>query len=173
MGSDTGGSIRQPAAFCGIVGLKPTYSRVSRYGLIAFASSLDQIGPLTRTVEDCTLITKVIAGPDSRDSILSPQPVPDYLKEMRAEKKSIKAAFLKDEMLEGINRDVKNAYHDILNLLEDLGAELYEMDFPSWNYALACYYIIATSEASSNLARYDGVRYGFRDSESDSLKKCT
>lgn len=170
LGSDTGGSIRQPASFCGVVGLKPTYSRVSRYGLVAFASSLDQIGPLTQTVEDCALLTQAIAGHDSRDSTLTTQKVPLYLKEMKESLKSIKAAYMSEEMIEGIDQDVKETYYRTIDSLEDMGGELYEMDFPSWKYALACYYIIAPSEASSNLARYDGIRYGFRHPESKSLK---
>jgi aspartyl-tRNA(Asn)/glutamyl-tRNA(Gln) amidotransferase subunit A len=171
LGSDTGGSVRQPAAFCGVVGLKPTYSRVSRYGLVAFASSLDQIGPLTRTVEDNALLTQIIAGPDSQDSTVSCQPVPDYRREMRRELPSLKAAYLKDEVLEGINPEVKETYYRALSVLEETGAELREMDFPSWEYALACYYLIAPSEASSNLARYDGVRYSFRHPRYSNLKE--
>ncbi len=170
LGSDTGGSVRQPAAFCGVVGLKPTYSRVSRYGLIAFASSLDQIGPLTQTVEDCALLTQMIAGPDAIDSTLSSQPVPDYPAEMREELKSIKVAYLKENAMSGVDAEVRQMYSDILRALEDMGAELYEMDFPSWEYGLACYYILAPSEASSNLARYDGVRYGFRHPEAKNLR---
>ncbi len=171
LGSDTGGSVRQPAAFCGVVGLKPTYSRVSRYGLVAFASSLDQIGPLARTVEDCALLTQVIAGQDGKDSTLSSLPVPDYLKEMKEGLKPIKAAYLKGEFIEDIDPEVRQIYLNVLGLLEEMGAELLQIDFPSWEYALACYYLIAPSEASSNLARYDGVRYGFRHPSSDSLKE--
>ncbi len=171
LGSDTGGSVRQPAAFCGLVGLKPTYSRVSRYGLVAFASSLDQIGPLTRTVEDNALLTQIIAGSDSKDSTVSSQPVPDYRKEMRRELRSPKAAYLKDKVLEGIDPEVKDKYYQALSVLEETGAELREMDFPSWEYALACYYLIAPSEASSNLARYDGVRYSFRHPRYSNLKE--
>jgi aspartyl-tRNA(Asn)/glutamyl-tRNA(Gln) amidotransferase subunit A len=171
LGSDTGGSVRQPAAFCGVVGLKPTYSRVSRFGLVAYASSLDQIGPLTRTVEDCALLLQVIAGQDGRDSTLSSQPVPDYLKEMKEGLKSIKAAYLKEDVIKAIDPEVKQLYLNVLGLLEEMGAELLEMDFPSWEYALACYYLIAPSEASSNLARYDGVRYGFRHPSAENLKE--
>lgn len=170
LGSDTGGSVRQPAAFCGIVGLKPTYSRVSRYGLVAFASSLDQVGPLARTVEDCALLTQVIAGQDGKDSTLSSLPVPEYSNEMRRGLKLIRAAYLKEERLEGIDPEVKKTYIKTLKLLEDAGAELYGMSFPSWEYALPCYYVIAPCEASSNLARYDGVRYGFRHPRSSGLK---
>jgi len=171
LGSDTGGSIRQPAAFCGLVGLKPTYSRVSRYGLVAFASSLDQIGPLTKTVEDNALLTQIIAGADPQDSTSSSLPVPDYKKEIREELLSIKAAYLKEEALEDINSEVKDFYYRTLNAMEDIGAELREMDFPSWKYALPCYYITAPSEASSNLARYDGVRYSFRHPRYSNLQE--
>jgi len=171
LGSDTGGSVRQPAAFCGVVGLKPTYSRVSRYGLVAFASSLDQIGPLTKTVEDCALLTQVISGPDGRDSTLADRPVPDFSKEMKEKLGPFKAAHLKEKLIEKIDPEVKNIYWKTLNSLQDLGGELIEMDFPSWEYALPCYYIIAPSEASSNLARYDGVRYGYRHPEYSNLRE--
>jgi aspartyl-tRNA(Asn)/glutamyl-tRNA(Gln) amidotransferase subunit A len=171
LGSDTGGSIRQPAAFCGVVGLKPTYSRVSRYGLVAYASSLDQIGPLTRTVEDCAILTQVISGPDGKDSTLADRPVPDFPKEMNEARGPFKVAYLKEKLIEKIDPDVKNIYWKTLNSLKELGGELIEMDFPSWEYALPCYYIIAPSEASSNLARYDGVRYGFRAPEYANLRE--
>jgi len=171
LGSDTGGSIRQPAAFCGLVGLKPTYGRVSRYGLVAFASSLDQIGPLTQTVEDCALLTQIIAGFDSKDSTSSPLSVPDYRQEMKQGLASIRVAYLKESLLKGIDPEIKDAYKKTLKILEKIGAELHEIDFPSWEYALACYYIIAPSEASSNLARYDGARYGWRHPQSSSLKE--
>jgi aspartyl-tRNA(Asn)/glutamyl-tRNA(Gln) amidotransferase subunit A len=171
LGSDTGGSVRQPAAFCGVVGLKPTYSRVSRYGLVAFASSLDQIGPLTRTVEDCAFLTQMIAGHDPCDSTSSAQPVPDYQRKMKETLNPVKAAYLGEKMLEGIDLEVKDIYSKTLQLLEESGAQLYENNFPLWEYALPCYYIIAPSEASSNLARYDGVRYGFRDPEYSNLKE--
>jgi len=171
LGSDTGGSIRQPAAFCGLVGLKPTYGRVSRYGLIAFASSLDQIGPLTLTVEDCAWLTQVIAGFDAKDSTSSPRPVPDYREEIKQDLTSIKVAYLKEAMIKGIDPEIKDAYEKMLKIIEEMGGELFEIDFPSWEYALACYYIIAPSEASSNLARYDGVRYGWRHQQSSTLKE--
>jgi aspartyl-tRNA(Asn)/glutamyl-tRNA(Gln) amidotransferase subunit A len=171
LGSDTGGSIRQPGAFCGVVGLKPTYSRVSRYGLVAFASSLDQIGPLTRTVEDNALLTQIIAGPDPQDSTISSRPVPDYQREMREELPLVKAAYLKEKVLENIDPEVKDSYYRSIDTLEETGAELVEMDFPSWEYALACYYLIAPSEASSNLARYDGVRYSFRHTRYSNLRE--
>jgi len=171
LGSDTGGSVRQPAAFCGVIGLKPTYGRVSRYGLVAFASSLDQIGPLTRTVEDCAFLTQIIAGHDLCDSTSSAQPVPDYQEEMKERLNPIKAAYLGEKILEGIDLEVKDIYYKTLQLLEESGAQLFEKEFPLWKYALPCYYIIAPSEASSNLARYDGVRYGFRDPDYSNLRE--
>ncbi len=171
LGSDTGGSVRQPAAFCGVVGLKPTYGRVSRYGLIAFASSLDQIGPLARTVEDCAVLTQVISGPDGRDSTLADLSVPDFPREMNEKLGSFRVAHLKDRLLEKVDPEVKDIYGKTLAGLEELGGELIEMDFPSWAVALPCYYIIAPSEASSNLARYDGVRYGYRHPEYSNLQE--
>ena len=171
LGSDTGGSVRQPASFCGVVGLKPTYSRVSRYGLVAFASSLDEIGPLTKTVEDCALLTRVISGPDGRDSTLADQPVPDFSKAVKKRLGPFKAAHLKDKLIGKIDPDVKAVYLKTLNILQELGGEFIEMDFPVWEYALPCYYIIAPSEASSNLARYDGVRYGYRHPEYSNLRE--
>jgi len=170
LGSDTGGSVRQPAAFCGIVGLKPTYSRVSRYGLVAFASSLDQIGPLAGSVEDCALMAQVIAGHDPQDSTSSTAPVPDYCGELAKGCAGIRVARLKEELLIGIDPEVREAYDKVLQILGDSGADIVEKDFPSWEYALPCYYIIAPSEASSNLARYDGVRYGFRNPRYENLK---
>ncbi|MFB0566321.1 MAG: Asp-tRNA(Asn)/Glu-tRNA(Gln) amidotransferase subunit GatA [Candidatus Aminicenantaceae bacterium] len=171
LGSDTGGSVRQPAAFCGVVGLKPTYSRISRYGLVAFASSLDQIGPITKTVEDNAILTQVISGLDPKDSMSSPLTVPDYQREIKEEIALIKVAFLKEKFIKDIDSEVRDRYFMTLRFLEEAGAELHEMDFPYWEYALACYYIIATSEASSNLARYDGVRYGFRHRRYSNLKE--
>ncbi|MBS3818220.1 Asp-tRNA(Asn)/Glu-tRNA(Gln) amidotransferase subunit GatA [bacterium] len=171
LGSDTGGSIRQPAAFCGLVGFKPTYGRVSRYGLIAFASSLDQIGPITKTVEDSAFLTQLIAGRDPQDSTSSSHPVPQYPEEMKKDLKSMRVGYLKQEMLEGIDPEVKEIYSHSLGYLEDLGAELQELSFPVWKYGLFCYYIIAPCEASSNLARYDGVRYGFRHNKAPDLSQ--
>lgn len=162
LGSDTGGSVRQPAAFCGIVGLKPTYGRVSRYGLIAFASSLDQIGPMTRSVRDCALVTQVIAGFDPRDSTSAELPVPDFLSELESPCRSLKIAFLGESSLKGLNPEVAENYHLVQQIVSSLVSEITILDFPSWEIALPCYYIIAPSEASSNLARYDGVKYGFR-----------
>lgn len=171
LGSDTGGSIRQPAAFCGLVGLKPTYGRVSRYGLVAFASSLDQIGPLARTVEDCALIAQIIAGHDPLDSTSSPDPVPSYFEELKEKIKPSRVGFCDEKMLAAAHPEVKEAFFGVLRLLEEEGFKLEEMAFPSWEYALPCYYIIAPSEASSNLARYDGVRYGFRVARYSNLKE--
>ncbi|MGB9837041.1 MAG: Asp-tRNA(Asn)/Glu-tRNA(Gln) amidotransferase subunit GatA [Candidatus Saccharicenans sp.] len=162
LGSDTGGSVRQPAAFCGVVGLKPTYGRVSRYGLVAFASSLDQVGPLARSVEDCALLTAVISGYDRRDSTTVTNPVPDYVAELGKKPEAKKVGVLAESELKGINEEVAGNYFSVLKKLREEGWEIEEMNFPSWKYALPCYYIIAPSEASSNLARYDGVRFGLR-----------
>ena len=162
LGSDTGGSIRQPAGFCSVVGFKPTYGRVSRYGLVAFASSLDQIGPLTRDVTDCALVMNAIAGHDSRDSTSAPQPVPDYTKCLNADLKGIRIGVPKEYFVEGMQAEVAAAIEAAVKQLEELGAEIdREVSLPHTPYALAVYYIIAPSEASANLARYDGVKYGF------------
>ena len=162
LGSDTGGSIRQPAGFCSIVGLKPTYGRVSRYGLVAFASSLDQIGPLTRDVTDCALVLNGIAGYDKRDSTSVPQPVPDYTKSLIPDLKGLKLGIPKEYFVEGMQTEVALAMKAAVSKLEELGAQIdWDVSLPSTPYALAVYYIIAPSEASANLARYDGVKYGF------------
>ena len=162
LGSDTGGSIRQPAALCGIVGLKPTYGRVSRYGLIAFASSLDQIGPFGKDVEDCAIMMGAIAGYDPMDSTSADVPVPDYVAEMKKSVKGLKVGIPKEFFPEGMNREVSVAVKDAIAKLQNLGAEIVEVSLPSSPYGLAAYYVLAPSEASSNLARYDGVRYGMR-----------
>ncbi|EDP74201.1 glutamyl-tRNA(Gln) amidotransferase, A subunit [Hydrogenivirga sp. 128-5-R1-1] len=162
LGSDTGGSIRQPAAFCGVVGLKPTYGRVSRYGLVAFASSLDQIGPITRTVEDSAIILNVIAGKDERDSTSRNIPVPDFTKAIGKDIKGIKIGIPKEFFSEGLDQQVKEAVLSAAKQLEKEGAEIVEISLPTAKYAIEAYYIIAPSEASSNLARFDGVRYGYR-----------
>ena len=162
LGSDTGGSIRQPAALCGIVGLKPTYGRVSRYGLIAFASSLDQVGPFGKDVEDCALMLGAISGHDSMDSTSADIPVPDYGTEMRKGIKGLKVGIPKEFFPEGMNREVSVAVKDAIAQLQKLGAEPVEVSLPASPYGLAAYYVLAPSEASSNLARYDGVRYGLR-----------
>ena len=168
LGSDTGGSIRQPASFCGVVGLKPTYGRVSRYGLIAFASSLDQIGPLTKDVTDAALLMNVIAKHDKKDSTSADIKTPDYRKSLVRNVKGLKIAVPKELMGEGIEENTKKAVLEALKTLEKLGATYKEVSLPSLKYALATYYIIAPAEASSNLSRYDGVHYGFRsDKQSD------
>ncbi len=162
LGSDTGGSIRQPAALCGIVGLKPTYGRVSRYGLIAFASSLDQIGPMTKDVEDCALMMNVIAGHDERDSTSANVAVPDYTVEMKKSIKGLKIGIPKEFFPKGMNPEVTAATQKAIDQLKSLGTEIHEISLPHSPYSLAAYYVLAPSEASSNLARYDGVRYGLR-----------
>ncbi len=162
LGSDTGGSIRQPAAFCGIVGLKPTYGRVSRYGLVAFASSLDQIGPLTRDVTDCALVLNAIAGHDPRDATSAPEPVPDFTEFLVPDVRGLRVGVPREYFGPGISPPVKEAVTAALDLLGELGAEVGECSLPHTEYALAAYYLIAPAEASSNLARYDGVRYGHR-----------
>jgi len=162
LGSDTGGSIRQPAGFCSVVGFKPTYGRVSRYGLVAFASSLDQIGPLTRDVTDCALVMNTIAGYDRRDSTSVPQPVPDYTQCLKGDLKGLRLGVPKEYFVEGMQAEVATVIKAAISQLEKLGAIIdWEVSLPHTPYALAVYYIIAPSEASANLARYDGVKYGF------------
>jgi len=162
LGSDTGGSIRQPASFCGVVGLKPTYGRVSRYGLVAFASSLDQIGPIARTVSDCALALQVIAGHDPRDATSVPLPVPNYLDALVPDLKGIRIGKPIEYFGEGIDPQVRECVERAIEVMVGLGAECEEVSLPHTEYALPVYYIIAPSECSSNLARYDGVKYGFR-----------
>jgi aspartyl-tRNA(Asn)/glutamyl-tRNA(Gln) amidotransferase subunit A len=162
LGSDTGGSIRQPAALTGIVGVKPTYGRVSRYGLIAFASSLDQIGPMTRDVFDSALLLQVIAGHDARDSTSSPRPVPDYLATLSNGVRGMRLGVPKEYFVAGMEPAVEQAIRDAIRLLEQQGASIEEVSLPHSDVALPAYYIIAPAEASSNLARYDGTRYGFQ-----------
>ncbi len=162
LGSDTGGSIRQPAAFCGVVGLKPTYGRVSRYGLIAFASSLDHIGPLTRTVKDAAMILQHIAGRDPLDSTSSDLPVPDYPAEIDQPVKGMRLGVPKEYFGEGLDPDVRSAVEAAIQKLGSIGCEVVPLSMPHTPYAIPAYYLIATAEASSNLARYDGVRYGCR-----------
>jgi len=169
LGSDTGGSIRQPAGFCSVTGFKPTYGRVSRYGLVAFASSLDQIGPLTRDVTDCALVMNAIAGYDSRDSTSAPESVPDYTKYLIGEIKGMHIGIPKEYFVTGMQSEVDTAVRMAINQLEQMGASVEEVSLPSTGYALAVYYIIAPSEASANLARYDGVKYGFSYQEGDSM----
>ena len=162
VGTDTGGSIRQPAAFCGCIGVKPTYGRVSRYGIVAFASSLDQVGPFTRTVRDGALMMNVLAGHDARDSSSVPESVPDYTAQLKGDLKGMKIGIAKEFMLDGLDPGVKAAVDEAIQQLTDLGAELQEVSLPHSKYSVATYYIVATAEASANLARFDGVRYGKR-----------
>ena len=162
LGSDTGGSIRQPASFCGLVGLKPTYGRVSRYGLIAFASSLDQVGPMGRTVEDVALLLSAIAGHDPSDSTSADEPVPGFQTLATEDPGSLRLGLPTDWLDTGLDAEVRSAVEDVLARLEAAGAHVEMIDLPHERYAIATYYIIATAEASSNLARYDGVRYGAR-----------
>ncbi|GBE36890.1 glutamyl-tRNA(Gln) amidotransferase subunit A [bacterium BMS3Bbin07] len=162
LGSDTGGSIRQPAAFCGVVGFKPTYGRVSRYGLVAFASSLDQIGPITKNVKDSALLLNVISGHDPRDSTSVPVEVPDFTAGLGREIRGLKVGVPKEYFIEGLDPEVEQGIKTAIGVLERLGAEIVEVSLPHTGYAVAAYYILATSEASSNLARFDGVKYGFR-----------
>jgi len=162
LGSDTGGSIRQPASFCGVVGLKPTYGRVSRFGLIAFASSLDQIGPITKDVRDAAVALKVIAGLDALDSTSLNLPVPDYTKSLGNDIKGIRIGVPREYFVEGMDEEVKNVVLTAVDKLRDLGARVSQISLPHTEYAVPVYYIIATAEASSNLARFDGVQYGLR-----------
>jgi aspartyl-tRNA(Asn)/glutamyl-tRNA(Gln) amidotransferase subunit A len=162
LGSDTGGSIRQPAALCGVVGLKPTYGRVSRYGLVAFASSLDQIGPITKNVKDSAILMNIISGKDSCDSTSAPIAVPDFTKVLGNEIKGLKIGIPKEYFIKGMDREIEESVKAAIKKLESLGAAPVEISLPHTEYAVATYYVLATSEASSNLARYDGVKYGFR-----------
>jgi aspartyl-tRNA(Asn)/glutamyl-tRNA(Gln) amidotransferase subunit A len=162
LGTDTGGSIRQPASHCGVVGLKPTYGRVSRYGVIAYASSLDQVGPLARDIEDCAIMLRAVAGYDPLDSTSIDTPVPDYPEEIKKGIKGLKIGRPEEYFIEGLDPDVKQAIDKALETYRDLGAEIIDVSLPYTDYAVACYYLIATAEASSNLARYDGVRFGQR-----------
>ncbi len=162
LGSDTGGSIRQPAAFCGVVGLMPTYGRVSRYGLIAFASSLDHIGPLTKSVKDAAILLRHIAGRDPNDSTSADVPVPDYVEEIEKPVRGLKLGVPKEYFGEGLNPEVRKAVEDGIQKLARAGCEIVNISLPHTPYAIPTYYVIATAEASSNLARYDGVRYGYR-----------
>ena len=162
LGSDTGGSIRQPASFCGVVGLLPTYGRVSRYGLIAFASSLDHIGPLAKTVKDAAIVLRTIAGRDPMDATSAEVPVPDYVAELEKPVRGMKIGIAKEYLGEGLNDEVRSAVEAAIQKLASLGCEILEISLPHTAYAVPAYYIVATAEASSNLARFDGVRYGYR-----------
>ena len=169
LGSDTGGSIRQPAAFCGVVGMKPTYGRVSRYGLVAFASSLDQIGPITRNVRDNALLLEAIAGVDEHDSTSANVVVPSYVDQLTGDIKGLKVAVPQEYLAEGVSEGVKAQVLAAIEKLKELGATVDTVSLPHSKYALAAYYIISSSEASSNLSRFDGIRYGFR-AEADNLE---
>jgi len=174
LGSDTGGSVRQPAALCSVVGLKPTYGRVSRFGLVAFASSLDQIGPLTKDVTDCALVMNVIAGYDPRDSTSVPSPVPDYTRQLVPDVKGLRIGIPKEYFVEGMQSQVREALEAAIDRLRELGAEIdWEVSLPHTKYALAVYYILAPSEASANLARYDGVKYGFSERDASNVIETT
>jgi len=170
LGSDTGGSIRQPAALCGIVGLKPTYGRVSRYGLIAFASSLDQIGPFTRTSADAAVILGVLAGPDPRDATAAPEPVPAYASALTGDVSGLRVGVPRSLFGDGVDQEVLTAVEEALRVLSSLGATLVDVELPHAGHAIPVYYLVATAEASSNLARYDGVRYGYRAPEAKTLQ---
>lgn len=171
LGSDTGGSIRQPAAFCGIVGLKPTYGRVSRYGLMAFASSLDQIGPFAKTIDDIALIMNILAGADDYDATVSKREVEDYTKALNQDIKGMKIGLPKEYFLEGLNEDIKAMVNKTVQDLKNLGAEVIEVSLPHTKYAVPTYYVLAPAEASSNLARFDGIRYGYRTKSYDNLEE--
>lgn len=162
LGSDTGGSIRQPAAMCGVVGLKPTYGRVSRYGLVAFASSLDQIGPITLDVRDAATLLSVIAGHDPWDSTAVMEPVPDYAAALKTDLKGVRLGIPEEYFIDGMDPEIEGAVREAVRAMEGLGATVRAISLPNTGYAVATYYILATAEASSNLARYDGVRFGFR-----------
>ncbi len=170
LGSDTGGSIRQPASHCGVVGLKPTYGRVSRFGLVAFASSLDQIGVLTKSVADCALLLKAIAGHDPKDSTSAPDAVPDYGTVLTPGLKGVTVGLCREYFTaEGVDPDVTAAVTEAVKRIESLGAQCVEVSLPHVEYAVAAYYVLSPSEASSNLARYDGVKYGLREKSADNL----
>ncbi|MFP4257819.1 MAG: Asp-tRNA(Asn)/Glu-tRNA(Gln) amidotransferase subunit GatA [Desulfovermiculus sp.] len=172
LGTDTGGSIRQPAGFCGLAGLKPTYGRVSRFGLVAYGSSLDQAGPLARSVRDLALTLQVIAGPDPKDSTCAPEPVPDYtaVLDHRRDLSGLRIGVPAEYWGEGLDLEVKEACEQALQVIRELGGETVSVSLPHTEYAIAAYYIIVMAEASSNLARFDGVRYGLRDKKATELK---
>ena len=169
LGSDTGGSIRLPASFCGIVGMKPTYGKVSRYGLIAFASSLDQIGPFARTVEDAAALLEIISGYDYHDSTSLNLPVENYRETLTNDLKGIKIGVIKELMSEGLAEDVQKSLMNAIEIYKKLGAEIVEISLPNLKHSIGIYYILATAECSSNLARFDGVRYGHRTDNAQNL----
>ena len=170
LGSDTGGSIRQPAALCGVVGMKPTYGRVSRYGLVAFASSLDQIGPITKNVRDAAILLNIISGKDELDSTSAPADVPDFAAGIGRDIRGLKIGIPREYFIDGMDPEVEKAVRDAVRQYESLGAIPVEVSLPHSGYAVATYYVLATSEASSNLARYDGVKYGFRSEGRDLIE---
>ena len=169
MGSDTGGSIRQPASMCGVVGLRPTYGLVSRYGLVAFASSLDQIGPITKDVTDCALVLSSIAGHDSYDSTSLPAPGPDYTSGLSQDVRGLRLGVPKEYFVHGLDPDVEEQVRSAIQVLEGLGADVEEVSLPTTPYALACYYVLALSECSANLARYDGAKFGYSHQEASTM----
>lgn len=171
LGSDTGGSVRQPASLCGVLGLKPTYGRVSRYGLVAFGSSLDQIGIFGRSASDVASVLGIIAGPDPNDATTANVPVPDYREELNGDVKGLKLGVARVLLGEGLNEEVRDAINQAIEAYRALGAEIVDIELPHAKYAIAVYYIIATAEASSNLARFDGVRYGFRAEGTHALRE--
>jgi aspartyl-tRNA(Asn)/glutamyl-tRNA(Gln) amidotransferase subunit A len=171
LGSDTGGSIRQPASFCGVVGLMPTYGRVSRYGLIAFASSLDRIGPLTKNVRDAAIVLRTIAGRDPMDATSAEIPVPDYVAQLEKPVRGLKLGVAKEYFGEGLDPEVRKSVEAAIQKLAQLGCEIIPVSLPHTEYAIPTYYIVATAEASSNLARFDGVRYGYRTSDARTLSE--
>ena len=171
LGTDTGGSIRQPASFCGVVGMKPTYGLVSRYGVVAFASSLDQVGPITKDVTDAAILLNVIAGHDEKDSTSVNRPKKDYTKALKNDVKGMKIAVPKEFFAEGVNEDVKKNLENAIEIYKSLGAKVEEISLDVNKYSLATYYIIACAEASSNLGRFDGIRFGYRAKNANSLKE--
>jgi len=170
LGSDTGGSIRQPAAFCGIGGLKPTYGRVSRYGLVAFASSLDQVGPLARSVEDLAVVSSALCGHDPHDSTSATHPVPDFTEVLEREPEGLRIGVPASSLAEGVDAETLARFREALATLEGAGVRIVDVELPHLPHAIATYYLVATAEASSNLARYDGVRYGRRTPEPEDLR---
>lgn len=171
IGTDTGGSIREPAHFCGVVGVKPTYGRVSRYGVVAFASSLDQVGPFGRSVEDAATVLEVISGKDKRDSTSATEPVPEFSKNLEADLKGLKVGLPKEFFVDSLSPNTKETLKTALGILKDRGAETVEVDLPLTKYGVAVYYIVAPCEASANLSRYDGIRYGYRDPDAQDLNQ--
>ncbi|HSL53271.1 MAG TPA: Asp-tRNA(Asn)/Glu-tRNA(Gln) amidotransferase subunit GatA, partial [Pyrinomonadaceae bacterium] len=171
LGSDTGGSVRQPASLCGVIGMKPTYGRNSRYGLVAFASSLDQVGVFAREVEDVARVLGVIAGRDPHDSTTADVPVPDYTASLTGDLKGARIGFPRALFRKGLDDEVKGSVESVVDAYRDLGAEIVDVELPNAGYAIAVYYIIATAEASANLARFDGVRYGFRAEDARELRQ--